>query len=418
MTNLFVLIMFIMTGLILLNITKDVISPPVVLALIWALPFLWLVAAEGIGKGGYDIDYIGFYYVIGVIVFCIGYFLQNPKIYKVNQKFNIVDIKSMTGIFKLFILIELLFTINWLFHVYKFVMENFQYNFWFTYKWNVSMGNYSDGVIITYLRTASRVFSCITFAQFLIPDHNKKDTKWFILQLIITSILNLMGQGRGGLFSFIIPMAIIFVMMKRKSNAQTIRIGCIVIVFLVVIFVVYANMKNPYENSQGISIMKTIENYLCGGVVAFQNWVEEPNHKYGYGIYTFRFFLAIIHAFGFNVPVVPMAEEYVTNINGNVGNVYTFYKWYANDFGLLYALFWQFIIGMLHGYITKKTYRLRSEKWIIIYALSFYPLVMQFFMDEYITMLSTWIQIYFWIWLILKTNIFYIPYIQEDKGYD
>jgi oligosaccharide repeat unit polymerase len=153
--------------------------------------------------------------------------------------------------------------------------------------------------------------------------------------------------------------------------------------------------------------MQILENYLCGGVVAYVDWINMSHHTYGYGIYTFRFFLAIINAVGFDVEVVPMVEKYVANINGNVGNVYTFYKWYANDFGLLYAMSWQFIVGIIHGYITKKMYSRKTEKWLLVFSISFYPLVMQFFMDEYITMLSAWVQIAFWIVIFLNTKVFY-----------
>lgn len=407
MTNLIILILLVGVLLILLNITKDIISPPVILSAIWALPFLWLVISEGIGKGGYNINSIALYYVLGVIIFVIGYFACNPRIQQSIEKIEVSDTRKMTRAFKIFIIIENFFTFYWLYDVYLYVMGNFKYNFWFTYKWNVSMGNYSDMILIPYLRTASRIITCIMFVQFLIPNHCKKDTKWFWMQFFITAVLNLLGQGRGGVFSFIIPMAIIFVMMRRKSNAHTIKIGCRVIVLLIVIFVIYANLKNPYENSTTTPIMSTIENYLCGGVVAFVDWINSSHHNYGNGAYTFRFFLAIIKAFGFNVKVVPMVEEYATNINGNIGNVYTFYKWYANDFGLVYSMLCQFIVGMMHGYITKKTYAKRTQKWLFVFAMSFYPLVMQFFMDGYITMLSVWIQTVFWMLILLNTRLFY-----------
>lgn len=406
MTNLIISILLIIFFILMLYCTKDIISPPVVLSFVWSIPFIWLVAAEGVRNNGYDIGIIGFYFFFGVIVFSVGYFIQNKKIYKKIEKFEVVDLRKMTSIFKIFIIIELVITLIWLLKVYKFVAANFQYNFWFTYKWNVSMGNFSDGAIVEYLRTASRVFSCIAFVQFLSHSYVKEDSKWFLLQLLITIVLNLLGQGRSGIFSFVIPMGIIFILMKRKSNFKTIKICCKIFLVLIFVFVVYANLKNPYDNSN-TSIISTVENYLCGAVVSFEKWTVTPRKNYGMGLYTFRFFLAILKALGFNVEVVPMVEEYVLNINGNIGNVYTFYKWYANDFGLGYAMIWQFIVGMIHGYISKKMYQCRTEKWLLIFSFSFYPLIMQFFMDEYITLLSTWIQVYFWIWLILNTNIFY-----------
>lgn len=406
MINLTILVLLVIWMFLLLYLTKDIVSAPVVLTVSWAIPFLFLTVSEGIGKGGYDIGIIGFYFLIGVIVFSIGYFCCNKLTAPVSTSFSLKENRSMTVLLKVLIITEFIVTVIWIYDVYRFVKANFQYNFWFTYKWNVSMGFYTDNVIIVYLRTATRVFSCIMFVQFLSYGHNKKDTKWFLVQLGITATLNLLGQGRGGIFSFIIPMTIIYIMLRVKTNYKIIRVGCRVIVLLLAIFIIYAQLKSPYETDK-VPMLTTIENYLCGGIVAFERWASSGSIKYANGLYTFRFFLAILHAFGFNVPVVKMAEDYVTNIHGNIGNVYTFYKWYANDFGLLYAMVWQFIIGSVHGCIAKTVRRKRNEVWLVIYAMSFYPLIMQFFMDEYITKLSTWIQIFFWIFLILKTNLFY-----------
>lgn len=416
MTNLIILILFLIITLGLIVINKDIINPPVMLSLAWTLPFLWLVVSEGIGQDGYDIDGSAIYYVIGLLIFCIGYYSINRKVSVNIGPFEIRDTKRITSVFKFAIVIELLFTIFFVYDVTKFVMSHFQYNFWFTYKWNVSMGYYTDFFLIPYLRTASRVLICIMSVQFLQKGHYKKDTKWFLLQALITVILNVMGKGRGGIFGFVIPLGVIFILMRRSYSFDTVKIGVKVVCLLCAVFIIYARMKSPYETSQSIPITKTIENYLCGSIVAFCNWINEGNHEWGYGAYTFRFFFALLKGLGFNVNVVTMVEPYVPNINGNIGNVYTFYKWYANDFGLVYALFWQGIVGMIHGWIAKKAYRYKNQKWLIWYAISFYPLIMQFFMDEYMTMLSTWIQIGFWIFLLLNTKLFYVPY--DSVGID
>ena len=407
MTNLVILLVLAAILILLSYVHKDLINPPVILTMAWMFPFLWLVFTEGIGKGGYDVDILAFYYVIGILVFCAGYYAVNKRIVYDTGRFEVVDRKSMTGLFKLFILAEAVLIAFFFYDAMKFVMGHFQYNIWFTYKWNVSMGYYEDFFFIPYLRTASRIFLCIMFVQFLQKGHDKRDTKWFLLQAVLTALLNLMGQGRGALFSLVIPIGIIYILMRRKYSYDSIKIGMKVMAVLLIIFIVYSGMKSPYKTGEEISVFRNIENYLCGSMVAFLDWAKEPFREWGYGLYTFRFFLAILHALGFPVTVVPMVEPYVVNINGNVGNVYTFYKWYANDFGLLYALAWQFAVGALHGAIARQTLRKRSELWLISYAISFYPLIMQFFMDEYITMLSMWLQTVFWILLFLKTKLFY-----------
>ena len=149
----------------------------------------------------------------------------------------------------------------------------------------------------------------------------------------------------------------------------------------------------------------SLENYLCGGIVSFCQWTLEK-HEFGYGIYTFRFIAALLSGMGLEVPVVSMVEEYVENIHGNVGNVYTFYKWYANDFGVLYSLAIQMLLGVFYGLIAKKTRCSASIGNIAFLSLLFYPLFMQFFNDQYFSNFSIWVQTAFWILLFTRTKIF------------
>lgn len=407
MMTLIILICLLILAFISYKITKDIISPPCILSISWALPFLFLVITESFKPNSFDIDVVSFYYVIGVFIFIIGYLFANNKKYKNIKNIKFDENKKLSFIFKTFIIIELLVVLYFLKDVSSFVNLHYKYNFWFTYKWNVSMGNYSDPIIIEYLRTASRIILCIMFINVLSKNYVKSDRKWFLIQTIITLILNFISQGRGAIFNLFIPLFIIYIMMRRNSTKSILRISLIGFTTLILIFIIYDSMKNPYLDSTKDNVFISIENYLCGSIIAFTNWINS-SHEHYYGLYTFRFLFALLKPLGFNVNVVSMVEEYTPNINGNIGNVYTFYKWYANDFGLIYALFWQLIIGILHGVITKKMYLYHNNLTLVIYSLSFYPLIMQFFMDEYITMLSTWIQTFFWIFLILKTNIFYV----------
>ena len=405
MFNLITLVSLICIGSVAFSIHRDIISPPIILVFSWCLPFLWLIVAESFQAHGYDVGIWGLYFVIGVLCFIIGFYSVYNKIKITPIALNIIDRRRTTLYFKLFILFEIICLLYFVYDVVQFVNSHFQYNFWFTYKWNVSQGNYHDFFVIPYLRTASRVICCVMLVQYLTRGHDTRDTKWMVLQFVVTLVLNFLGQGRGGIFSFFIPLIITYLVIKRKSNRFIFRSLFIIFVLLLLIFAIYDSMKNPYANKQE-SFVQTFENYLCGGIVAFVNWAQLP-HDYSFGIYTFRFLLAIMSALGFDVPVVNMAEDYVININGNVGNVYTFYKWYANDFGVGYALLCQIIIGAISGFLYKKLYSTNNEVILIIYAQTFYALFLQFFMDEYITMFSVWIQIIFWTYLFLKTDIFY-----------
>jgi oligosaccharide repeat unit polymerase len=98
-----------------------------------------------------------------------------------------------------------------------------------------------------------------------------------------------------------------------------------------------------------------------------------------------------------NIQPVALIKEftYVPDLT----NVYTVYEVYFRDFsysGILIPPL--FLVG--HYWLYRKAL-LFGGVWIFYYSASVYPLVMQFFQDQYFSILSLWIQVAFWFWLIL-----------------
>ena len=130
MTNFLILICFLVLAFISYKISKDFLCPPCILSVSWALPFLFLVITESLKQNPYDISFISFYYVIGVIIFNIGYFIINNKYYKKIENIEFNENKKLTILFKLFIIIEFLVVMYFLYDVNTFVKAHFEYNFW------------------------------------------------------------------------------------------------------------------------------------------------------------------------------------------------------------------------------------------------------------------------------------------------
>jgi len=393
-----------------LLIFKKFFCPPVFLSFIWILPILFVTFTEIITGGTFVFNEYSLIFPAGVLLFGLGYFLISRK--KVIHFKNICfQHRKMSFVFKIFIITEMILIIYFFYDALNYVSSHYLYNIWYSYKWAVSVGNYTDFFAIPYLRTGSIIICCFMFVNFLNRETNR-DNIWFFLQIVITFSINIFGQGRGGLFSLIIPLAIIYIFMNRNSKKRNFVFAIITLAFLLFVFIIYANLKDPTNSGTNAnSLLLTIENYLCGGCISFTQWAETFS-DYEYGLYTFRFVNAVLQGIGFDVNVVSMVEPYVENINGNIGNVYTIYKWYSNDFGLLYALFIQLLLGLFYGYIVQKTFKGKSQFWFIIFAYSFYPLFMQFFNDQYFSNFSIWVQILFWAYLFSKTNLFYIK--KED----
>jgi oligosaccharide repeat unit polymerase len=145
------------------------------------------------------------------------------------------------------------------------------------------------------------------------------------------------------------------------------------------------------------SLLENLRSYTIAPLLAFSKLVES-NPPLGWGENTFRFFIALQHSLGLsNIQPVALIKDYAY-VPDSV-NVYTVYEVYFRDFfysGILIPPL--YLVG--HYWLYRKAL-LFGGVWIFYYSASVYPLVMQFFQDQYFSLLSLWIQIVFWYWLII-----------------
>jgi len=81
-------------------------------------------------------------------------------------------------------------------------------------------------------------------------------------------------------------------------------------------------------------------------------------------------------------------------------NVYTVYDPYYRDFGNLGFLF-VFIFIILHVAFYQRSYS-KGGIYVFLYSATLYPLIMQFFQDQYFSLISMWAQCFFWYWVVLE----------------
>ncbi len=406
-----ILILLILIAILAIEIVlfKDFLSPPVFLTFIWILPFMWLSIGNIFGYIDYTISSTGLVYAFGVLIFFAGFCISCRK-YKINDySISVGEENRMTSAMKVIIVVEAIILVYFLVDVLAFIFGNLRGSLWYTYKWGMNTSLYKEKWFVSYGRNASRAITIImyAFANTKGRIRDKHEAKWVWAQVIIAAIFHIIGPGRNDIFALLIPIGVIYVCTHRKSGfdsfSKILKLGLI----LVAVFFVYYIFKNPNRDSN-LGVISSIENYLCGGTVSFAEWIDQGNHHYNNGTYTLRFFLAIARdLFGLDVEVVSPVEKHVLNFNNHYGNVFTVYKWYANDFGLWYALMWQFIFGCIHGRITRRFQEKYDTVSLIVFAFSFFPLFMQFFQDEYISIISTWIQMYLWVFLCANTKLLY-----------
>lgn len=124
---------------------------------------------------------------------------------------------------------------------------------------------------------------------------------------------------------------------------------------------------------------------------------KEPLALGGYSLRFFHILLTKLAGFSFESP--PLIREYV-QIPDRV-NVFTVMDPYHRDFGMAGVAIFAGASAALHWGLFRLMRR-RGGAWIFIYSATLFPLVMQFFQDMYVTLLSTWVQVIFWYMLLVK----------------
>jgi oligosaccharide repeat unit polymerase len=125
-----------------------------------------------------------------------------------------------------------------------------------------------------------------------------------------------------------------------------------------------------------------------------------------WGVHTFRFFIALQYVLGISaITPKPLVREF--DFVPDPTNVYTAYDVYFRDFAYFGILVPPTFL-ILHYWLYRKAMRLGGV-WIFYYSASVYPLVMQFYQDQYFSLLSMWIQIIFWYWIFLRLRMPRLP---------
>ncbi|MHA1381520.1 MAG: O-antigen polymerase [Candidatus Helarchaeota archaeon] len=394
---------------------KDVLSPPFILTGIWLSIYLLLLFLRAGSVSFKSIYYLSF--LTGLIFFVLGFFLI--VINKNKNNCNIFGERMSNYRFKLpyiqiFILFAFILFFIYFLRVIQYVSQNFAFNFWYTLSHGKKTGIFRIPVIIEYSRSAIISLNIITGIVFF-SNPSKRSKRYFLLSGIVTVFYVVTAGNRGAVFIWIIAITFSYLVIKNFENRKLFSVLLkLALVVLLIFFItnfakyVYANQKKPIEFSQ-----KIFKHYFASSPIAFVEWMKQ-HEEHVHGANTFRFFIAIYKSLGGNVEVPQTVQDpiKITKL-GEETNVYTVLQYYAKDFGLIYAFLILFLLGMFYGALYKKSVLTNNVKlfYIALQAISYYPLLYQFFSDQYFTILSSWFQYVFWLWLFTRKEFL----IWDDK---
>lgn len=241
------------------------------------------------------------------------------------------------------------------------------------------------------------LIAIVSAAIFLM--HRSQIATWKLLVMIGTaSIFALLFSGRTAIVMLIVVVLAILGVSRAVGAGTLAAIGGIA---TLVAFAAIGSLLGKgvvYEEGMAYlvdSMVITLRDYFLSPLAALDTLVRGEG-QLTLGENAVRFFLAVLNRMGMDVGVPQLVQENV--LVPMPTNVYTVYQPYLADFGMVFAVFIQAVFGFLHG----ASYRLAhkgSPTALLVYSLSLYPLIMQFFQDQYVNLMSTWIQIAILVWM-------------------
>ncbi|WP_397534566.1 O-antigen polymerase [Roseateles sp.] len=210
------------------------------------------------------------------------------------------------------------------------------------------------------------------------------------ISLLLSVVYALMSTGRTYFFLLVTALAFIALLQHRARLAQ---IASAALLLFSLAFFGLGMLANKIgadtPNIDALSAVDALMLYLLGGIAAFDLTLGAPP-ALEWGLNAMRTPLAVLQALGADVTVVPLVKEYV-----NVPlptNVYSALQPYHADFGWLGIVGFYALCGLLHGRLYRAAQRPEADPRVIIYAsMAMYPLLLQFFQDQYLSLLSTWV---------------------------
>jgi oligosaccharide repeat unit polymerase len=382
---------------------KDFLAPPFIISAIWLLMYIILLLRSK------TVDLSSIYYLsffIGLCFFIMGFFIvignrNKRKCCAIKEKESNLTFNPF--LIKIVLLILIPLFLIFLREVISFILANYSYNFWQTLSIGRRTGTYGESFIISYSRIAIIAFTVVSSIIYF-SNPIKRNKGYFFISLIIASFFTVTAGNRGTIFMLVLAIFFSYMIIKNYKNRKVSIILSVAASLILAIFISFAFMKFVYEdqsNTLGF-ILSQMRLYFSTSLIAFVGWAESFQ-DYSYGSNTFRFFLAILNSVGYNIEVPGNVQDFVL-VYGDRTNVFTILHYYAMDFGLVYAFIIQLILGIIHGLLYKKAilYKGINPFFIGLQSLSYYPLVYQFFSDQYFTLLSTWVQFLLWIWIFTR----------------
>jgi oligosaccharide repeat unit polymerase len=388
----YIVFLFIIGLNVLFNyyINKTAGYPPFLYSLVWFIVvFFHFLCVTFKLILVYELSFLSLLiYTLGVIIFTLGGLAIKLKfkVEKVNFEENFYfEIRKKTDV--ILIIITLIFLPVFIIKSYELAIEYMIYDSLFAGLRNSSVQDQDVGFSKYGLNFAYVSFFLQSY-QYVCYKNNK--FKLFLSALILL-VFCVFSTGRT---FFILYLCLIFgiLIIFKKLRKKHLFYGISSVLVLFSTIGILLNKGGSTENNLEENISGVFESfmvYFIGSLSAFDSFIHS-NYINTYGENSFRFFYSMLYKMGIveNKPS-DLVDQYASIPFDT--NVYTIYKIYFQDFGLIFMLIIVFSMALLHTFFYLKAINGRKFMDTFIYSIMLYPLFMSFFQEQYLSLLPTWI---------------------------
>lgn len=385
------------------KIGKTYLYPPVIFSILWTGLLLALFLA---GSMFYSITLETLIiYFLGTLAFSIGGFIaiaifikRGMSSVKIENDHN----KSMREYKNYFINLTLLIAIIAFPFYYSRLTEIASYsgfeNIWSAIRYETVYGDVRLG-LWSYMVGFVRFGAAISFLEYRIKNTGKIRA---IIFIVISLAYDLFSMARTGAFFLLFMIFGQEIIMRKRINFRSILLIFIIIFLIfsipgVLLEKVGSPLFSPYENLR--SIFNSIMVYSLGGLVAFDNVVNNSDFYSGPRIVTFRFFIALLNRLGLSSYYVPRYIPIITYTPAET-NVYTIYFSYFLDYGIAGIIICMLLVGFLCSLIFVKAYFQKSPSYVFLYGMIVPSILVSSLNEAFITALSYWLQAFIFLFFI------------------
>ncbi|WP_338407596.1 O-antigen polymerase [uncultured Flavobacterium sp.] len=388
----YIVFLFIIWLNVLFNyyINETVGYPPFLYSLVWfVVVFFHFLCVTFKLILVYELSFLSLLiYTIGVMTFTLGglatilkFNFENVNLgenfyFEISNKIDII-----------LIIITLIFLPIFIIKSYELAIEYIIYDSLFAGLRNSSVQEQDVGFSKYGLNFAYVSF----FLQSYQYVYNKNNKLKLFLSAFILLVFCVFSTGRT---FFILYLCLIFgvliVFKKLKKKHLVYGISSVLLLFSTI--GILLNKGGSAENNlkENISgIFESFMQYFIGGLSAFDSFIH-TKYSNTYGENSFRFFYSMLYKMGIveNKPS-DLVDQYASIPFDT--NVYTIYKIYFQDFGLIFMIFIIFSMAILHTFFYLKAINEHKFIYTFLYSIMLYPLFMSFFQEQYLSLLPTWI---------------------------